>query len=80
MSDCHFEIGFHHRRSILANYGNDIDGDFLETAGTEALNAIKAAGQNALNKLTGDVSNFVQGRAVNPMQEQMLDGVAFRCL
>jgi len=58
--------------------GNDIDGDFLETAGTEALNAIKAAGQNALNKLTGDVSNFVQGRAVNPMQEQMLDGVAFR--
>ena len=39
---------------------------------------IIAAGQGALNKLTGDISNFVQGRAVNPMQEQMLDGVAFR--
>jgi hypothetical protein len=57
---------------------NDVEGDFLKTAGEEALNAIKAAGQNTWNKLTGDVSNFMAGRAINPMQEQMLDGVAFR--
>ena len=31
-----------------------------------------------INAATGDVVNFVQGQAVNPMQEQMLDGVGFR--
>lgn len=63
---------------IIDAASNDTDGDFMETVGNEAANIIKAAGQGALNKLTGDISNFVQGRAVNPMQEQMLDGVAFR--
>jgi len=35
-------------------------------------------GQKALNAATGNHRNLLQGRAVNPMQEQMLKGVSFR--
>lgn len=34
--------------------------------------------QNAANTMTGGLSNLKFGRASNPMQEQMLDGIPFR--
>ena len=34
--------------------------------------------QQALNTMTGGLSNLKHGRAINPMQEQMLNGIPFR--
>lgn len=34
--------------------------------------------QQALNTMTGGLSNLKRGRAINPMQEQMLNGIPFR--
>ena len=54
---------------------------FGETIG-ETGEAIKAMGNKALNalgnKLTGGIGNLRDGRAVNPMQEQTLEGISFR--
>ena len=54
---------------------------FGETIGEtgEAIKAMGAKAMNALgNKLTGGIGNLRDGRAVNPMQEQTLEGVSFR--
>ena len=43
------------------------------------ISAVLQAGlQSMVNKMTGDVLNFAQGQAVNPMKEQMLQGLGFR--
>jgi len=54
---------------------------FVET-GSTLMDTLSTAIQSGLNKManmaTGDVVNFAQGQAVNPMKEQMLEGVGFR--
>ena len=56
----------------------ELSGDF---AG-QALEGAKKMGtkfvQNALNTMQGGLRNLKRGRASNPLQEQMLDGVPFR--
>ena len=34
--------------------------------------------QQTINTMTGGLSNLKMGRAVNPMQEQILNGIPFR--
>ena len=54
------------------------DGSTLEATGT----ALEGAVQDGMNKLgsmlTGGANNFLAGRAANPMEEQMFEGVGFR--
>lgn len=59
---------------------SSIDGamETFKQAGSEISNVVQTKLNQMLNAATGDVVNFVQGQAVNPMQEQMLEGVAFR--
>jgi hypothetical protein len=56
----------------------ELSGDF---AG-QALEGAKKMGtkfvQNAMNTMQGGLRNLKRGRASNPLQEQMLDGVPFR--
>jgi len=48
-------------------------------AGMEAVNkGITKFAQQSLNALSGGFTNLKEGRAVNPMQEQMLNGIPFR--
>ena len=47
------------------------NGDAVKKMATKAI-------QNAANTMTGGLSNLRFGRASNPMQEQMLDGIPFR--
>lgn len=47
--------------------------------GIDAVSGIAKTAMNQLmNAVSGGYSDFAQGRAVNPMEEQMLDGVQFR--
>jgi len=47
--------------------------------GFDAVSGIAKTAMNQLmNAVSGGYSDFAQGRAVNPMEEQMLDGVQFR--
>lgn len=57
--------------------GNVLDG--LGEMGQAAITAISTGLQNMMAKTaTGNVMFFLQGKATNPMQEQMLKGVDFR--
>ena len=55
-----------------------MDGSTLQATGT----ALEGAVQDGMNKLgsmlTGGANNFLAGRAANPMEEQMFEGVGFR--
>jgi len=52
-------------------------GDLEQFAG-EVKNMAGAAINKLMNSATGDYLNFSAGRAVNPMEEQMLEGIGFR--
>jgi len=58
------------------------DGEPIDLGGNAFVDTLSSVVQSGLNKLankmTGDVVNFSQGQAVNPMKEQMLEGVEFR--
>jgi len=59
--------------------GENVGMSMKDNAFFDGLNAIVSSGLNSLaNKMTGDLVNFTQGQAVNPMKEQMLEGVEFR--
>ena len=53
------------------DFFNAENGDVVKRMATKAI-------QNAANTMTGGLSNLKFGRASNPMQEQMLDGIPFR--
>ena len=53
-------------------------GDGFKTAGQQANKLTTKFIQQTMNSMTGGLSNLKEGRAVNPMQEQMLSGVPFR--
>lgn len=64
---------------VIEGFGeNGISGEAFENMGTEALSAIKSVGNKMADSITGGLTNLTQGRAINPMQEQMLDGIGFR--
>lgn len=50
----------------------------MSQLGSEISNVVGGMVNKAINAVTGDAQNFISGQAVNPMQEQMLDGVNFR--
>ena len=54
------------------------EGGSLEQFGAEVKNMAGAAINKLMNSATGDFVNFSAGRAVNPMEEQMLEGINFR--
>ena len=53
-------------------------GDGFKTAKQEGNKLATKFIQQTLNTMTGGLANLKHGRAVNPMQEQMLNGVPFR--
>jgi len=53
-------------------------GDGFKEAGTQINKTATKFMQQALNTMTGGLTNLKEGRAVNPMQEQLLNGVPFR--
>lgn len=54
------------------------EGGDLEQFAGEVKNMAGAAINKLMNSATGDFVNFNAGRAVNPMEEQMLEGIGFR--
>lgn len=70
--------GFRRGAAILGVDGATSDGASFQAVGT----ALEGAVQDGMNKLgsmlTGGASNFIAGRAANPMEEQMFEGVGFR--
>lgn len=54
------------------------DGGDLEQFGAEVKNVAGAAINKLMNSATGDFMNMNAGRAVNPMEEQLLEGIGFR--
>ncbi len=54
------------------------EGGSLENFAGEVKNMAGAAINKLMNSATGDFVNFSAGRAVNPMEEQMLEGIGFR--
>jgi hypothetical protein len=64
---------------VIEGFGeNGLSAESFENMGTEAMSAIKSVGNKMADSITGGLTNLTQGRAVNPMQEQMLDGIGFR--
>jgi hypothetical protein len=63
---------------IKDSFNGKMDGSTLQATGT----ALEGAVQDGMNKLgsmlTGGANNFLAGRAANPMEEQMFEGVGFR--
>ena len=53
-------------------------GDGFKSMGDQANKIATKAAQQMANQLTGGLSNLKGGRAVNPMQEQLLQGIPFR--
>ena len=64
--------------AIKDSFNGKMDGSTLQATGT----ALEGAVQDGMNKLgsmfTGGANNFLAGRAANPMEEQMFEGVGFR--
>ena len=60
--------------------GNDQGGDrgFLSKFGSFMEEGFQGLVSDTSNAMTGGVKNFVQGKAKNPMEEQMFKGVEFR--
>lgn len=54
------------------------DGGTLEVMGTALSGAIQTGMDKLGSMMTGGASNFLAGRATNPMEEQMFEGVGFR--
>lgn len=74
-------IGALAREFIEDGRGGDANQGFMDNleGGLDAVaNLVKTGLAKLANSATGGVSDFVQGQAVNPMEEQMLDGVQFR--
>ena len=69
-------------RGMADMFSGDGDGKLgygdLEKFAGEVKNMAGAAINKLANSATGDYLNFSAGRAVNPMEEQMLEGVGFR--
>lgn len=63
---------------IISKVGNGIKGDAMEAFGQESVSAVASGIIKGMDKLTGGFTNVSRGRAINPMQEQLLDGVGFR--
>ena len=59
-------------------FQKDGKGDGFKAAAPHANKLATKFIQQTLNTLTGGLSNLKQGRAVNPMQEQILNGIPFR--
>lgn len=70
--------GIRRGAAVFGVDGSTSDGASFQAAGT----ALEGAVQDGMNKLgsmlTGGASNFIAGRAANPMEEQMFEGVGFR--
>jgi hypothetical protein len=60
--------------------GNDQGGDrgFFQKFGSFMEEGFQGLVSDTSNAMTGGVKNFVQGKAKNPMEEQMFKGVEFR--
>lgn len=65
-------------RGAIATMNADGFMETLSTGAEEIMNVAGTALNKMINAASGDLVNFVQGQAANPMQEQMLDGVQFR--
>lgn len=64
---------------IGANKRNLINSFKGETGFGQAFEELVQSGLNSLaNKTTGGISNFMGGKAKNPMEEQVFEGVSFR--
>jgi hypothetical protein len=59
-------------------FKNAGEGDGFKAMAPHANKVATKFVQQTLNTLTGGLSNLKEGRAVNPMQEQMLGGIPFR--
>lgn len=74
-------VGTLAREFLEEGRGGDANQGFLDNleGGVDAIvNIVKTGMQKLANTATGGVTDFIQGQAVNPMEEQMLDGVQFR--
>ena len=63
---------------IKDSFNGKMDGSTLQAVGTALENAIQTGLDSLATMIVGDSSNFLAGRAVNPMEEQMFQGVGFR--
>lgn len=64
--------------NVLEAFARGGFGDGLGATEAEAGQLVTTFVNQTLNKLTGGLRNLKFGRAVNPMQEQLLDGIPFR--
>jgi len=68
-------------RSMLAikdAFKGGEDGSTMEAMGSALENSIQTGIDSLMQMATGGANNFLQGRAVNPMEEQMFKGIGFR--
>jgi hypothetical protein len=63
---------------IKDSFNGKMDGSTMQAMGTALENAIQTGIDSIASMIVGDASNFLAGRAVNPMEEQMFQGVGFR--
>jgi len=64
--------------NVLEAFARGGFGDALGAGEAEAGQLVTTFVNQTLNKLSGGLRNLKFGRAVNPMQEQLLDGIPFR--
>ena len=71
-------------RGLMDAFDGGSSGDFFGEGGSlekfagEVKNMLGSAINKMANSATGDMLNFSAGRAINPMEEQMLEGIGFR--
>jgi len=63
---------------IKDSFNGKMDGSTMQATGTALEGAIQTGLQSLATMVVGDASNFLAGRAINPMEEQMFEGVPFR--
>ena len=65
-------------RELAKVFGSVGSGDFFKQSGESIGKIADKFILETINKMSGGLTNLRAGRAVNPMQEQLLDGVPFR--